>query len=258
MYVYLSKILPIFVMPLTIALALGLVALFLLRRKRRRWAGGLLALAIVLLWVASTPFAARVVYGSLEARYPAVPASELPQAGCVVVLGGVMSGALPPRVNVELHDSIDRVFKALEVYQAGKARFIVVTGGNQPWSKDTLSEAEMIRDLLEGWGVPRKSIILEGSSRNTRENALYTRNAMASINCQEALLVTSAAHMPRAMAAFQAAGVAVTPVSTDVRVADTGRLGVLDFLPDAGALQMTSDGLREWVGQWVYRWQGWN
>jgi uncharacterized SAM-binding protein YcdF (DUF218 family) len=258
MYVYLSKILPVLVMPLTVALFLCLVALFLLRRKRRHWASGVLGLAVVVLWAASTPFAARSLYGSIESRYPAVPVADLPQAGCAVVLGGVMSGATPPRVDVELHDSIDRVFKTLEVYQAGKTRFIVVTGGNQPWSKEALSEAELIRDLLINWGVPRKSIILEGSSRNTRENAMYTRNAMSSINCQEALLVTSAAHMPRAVAAFGAAGVSVTPVSTDVRVADSGRPGVLDFLPDAGAPQMTSDGLRELVGQWVYRWQGWN
>jgi uncharacterized SAM-binding protein YcdF (DUF218 family) len=258
MYLYLSKILPLFVMPVGVALFLMLVAFFLLRRKRRHWASGLLALAFVVLWVGSMPFTARTLYGSIESRYPAVPVSDLPQAGCIVVLGGVMEGAVPPRVNVELHDSIDRVFKTLEVYQAGKARFIVVTGGNQPWSKEALSEAELIRNLLVGWGVPRKSIVLEGSSRNTRENAMYTRNAMTSINCEEALLVTSAAHMPRAVAAFQAAGVSVTPVSTDVRVADSGRLGVLDFLPDAGALQLTSDGLRELVGQWVYRWQGWN
>ena len=258
MYVYLSKILPLFVMPIAVTLFLMLLAFLLLRRKHRRWAGSALLLAIIVLWAASTPFAARSLYRSLEARFPAVPVTELPQAGCAVVLGGVMEGVLPPRVDVELHDSIDRVFKTLEVYQAGKARFIVVTGGNQPWSKEALSEAELIRNLLVEWGVPRTSIVLEGSSRNTRENALYTRNAMASVNCAEALLVTSAAHMPRAVAAFQAAGVAVTPVSTDVRVADTGRLGVLDFLPDAEALQMTSDGLREWVGQWVYRWQGWN
>jgi uncharacterized SAM-binding protein YcdF (DUF218 family) len=258
MYVYLSKILPLLVMPIGVTLFLCLVALILLRRKRRHWASGVLALAMVVLWVASTPFAARALYRSIEARNPAVPVADLPQAGCAVVLGGVMQGVSPPRVDIELHDSIDRVFKAAEVHRAGKVRFVVVTGGNQPWSAEVLSEAELIRDLLVRMGVPKEVVILEGSSRNTRENALYSANAMASVNCQDALLVTSAAHMPRALAAFRAAGVSVTPVSTDVRVADSGRLGALDFLPDAGALQMTSDGLRELVGQWVYRWQGWN
>lgn len=257
-YVYLSKILPLFVMPVGVTLFLCVVALLLLRSKRRRWAGSVLLLAIMVLYAASTPFMARTLYRAIEAEFPAVPVAELPEAGCAVVLGGAMEGVLPPRVDVELNDSIDRVFKAAEVYRAGKVRFVVVTGGNQPWSAEVLSEAELIRDLLTRLGVPREAIILEGSSRNTRENALYTANAMASVNCAEALLVTSAAHMPRAMAAFRAAGIAVTPVSTDVQVADTGRLGVLDFLPDAEALRLTSDALREVVGQWVYRWKGWN
>ena len=258
MYVYLSKILPAFVMPIGVTLFLSFVALLLARRGRANWASGVLVLAIAVLWVASTPYAARALYRGIEARYPAVPIDQVPNAACAVVLGGVMEGASPPRVDVEFHDAIDRVFKVAEVYRAGRVRFIVVTGGNQPWSNDSLSEAELIRNLLVGWGIPREAIILEGSSRNTRENAMYTRNAMASVNCEDALLVTSAAHMPRALAAFRAAGVSASPVSADVRVAESGRLGVMDFLPDAEALRMTSDGLRELVGQWVYRWQGWN
>ena len=258
MYVYLSKILPLFVMPIAVTLFLMLLAFLVLRRERRRWAGSALLLAIIVLWAASTPFAARSLYRSLEARFPAVPVTELPQAGCAVVLGGVMEGVLPPRVDVELHDSIDRVFKTLEVYQAGKARFIVVTGGNQPWSKEALSEAELIRNLLVEWGVPRTSIVLEGSSRNTRENALYSKNVIDSINCGTTLLVTSAAHMPRSVAAFRSVGLTVVPVSTDVRIAAQSLPRVTDFLPSASALAMTSDALRELIGQFVYSLNGWN
>lgn len=258
MYVYLSKILPLFVMPIGVTLLLCLVALYLLRRDMRRSAAGVVIAAMVVLYVASTPFVAKMLYRSVESRYPAVPLADLPEAGCAVVLGGAMEGALPPRVDSEFNDSIDRVFKTVELYRAGKAGYVVVTGGNQPWSREALSEAELIRDLMVWLGVPKDVIILEGSSRNTRENALYTRNAMQAINCGEALLVTSAAHMPRALAAFRSAGLSVTPVSTDVQVADTGPPGVLDFLPDAEALTMTSDGLREVIGQWVYRWRGWN
>ena len=107
------------------------------------------------------------------------------------------------------------------------------------------------------WGVPKDNIFLEGSSRNTRENAVYTRNLVDSINCGEVLLVTSAAHMPRAVAAFRAAGVGVTPVSTDVRVVKGQGMAPFALLPDARALAMTSGALREWIGQWVYSLQGW-
>ena len=164
----------------------------------------------------------------------------------------------PPRVDIEFNDSVDRVHKAAELFHAGKAPYLIVTGGNQPWSTSQKSEADLIRDLLVQWKVPREVILLEASSRNTRENALYTKNAVDSIHCDEALLVTSAAHMPRAMAAFRAVGINPTPVSTDVRAAKTSHLKVIDFLPDARALEMSSDAIREMVGQWVYELKGWN
>ena len=174
------------------------------------------------------------------------------------MLGGVVQAPARPRLDIEFNDSVDRVYKAAELFKAGKAPYLIVTGGNQPWSTVTKSEADLIRDLLVEWGVPYEAIMLEGSSRNTRENALYTKHLVDSIHCNEALLVTSAAHMPRSVSAFQSVGIAVTPVSTDVRVADTNSLTPMDFLPDARALQMTSDAIRELVGQWVYKVQGWN
>jgi uncharacterized SAM-binding protein YcdF (DUF218 family) len=108
------------------------------------------------------------------------------------------------------------------------------------------------------WGVPKDAIFLEGSSRNTRENALYSKNIIDSISCESPLLVTSAAHMSRAVAAFQSVGVQVTPVSTDVQVVDGGLPGVMEFVPSAGALAMTSEAIREWIGLKVYGFNGWN
>ncbi len=46
-----------------------------------------------------------------------------------------------------------------------------------------VAEADLIRDLLMEWGVPKDAIFLEGSSRNTRENALYSKNILNAINC---------------------------------------------------------------------------
>jgi uncharacterized SAM-binding protein YcdF (DUF218 family) len=194
----------------------------------------------------------------VESRYPPVAMEQVPVSDCIIVLGGVVQAPARPRLDVEFNDSVDRVHKAAALFKAGKAPYLIVTGGNQPWSTVTNSEADLIRDLLVEWGVERDAIILEGSSRNTRENALYTRNIVDSIHCDQALLVTSAAHMPRSVAAFRSVGIAVTPVSTDIRVADDSSLTIQDFLPDARSLQMTSDAIRELVGQWVYKVQGWN
>ena len=258
MYVYLSKILPIFVMPVSLVLLLVLVALLLLRKDRKKTAGSVLLLSFVLLWVAAMPLTADVLYGSLESRFPPQPLTNVPDADCAVVLGGVVSAAVPPRLDVDMNDSIDRVYKAAQLQKAGKTKYVIVTAGNQPWSQSPWAEADLIRDLLVQWGVPEKKIYLEGSSRNTRENALYSKNVIDSINCGTTLLVTSAAHMPRSVAAFRSVGLTVVPVSTDVRIAAQSLPRVTDFLPSATALAMTSDAIREWIGQFVYSLNGWD
>lgn len=258
MYVYLSKILPLFVMPISVVLILVLAALLLLARGRTRIASGVLVSALGVLWISATPLVAEGLYRNLESRYPPLPLERVPQAGCVLLLGGAVSPALAPRVDVELGEPVDRVYKAAQLYRAGKARMVIVTAGNQPWSLSPWAEADLIRDLLVEWGVPAEAIFLEGSSRNTRENAIFSKNLVDSINCETSLLVTSAAHMPRAVAAFQAVGLSITPVSTDVRVVDKGLPPAMDFLPSAAALAMTSEAIREWIGGAVYRMQGWN
>jgi len=256
-YVYLSKILPLFVMPVSVVLILSVVALFMLQRGMKRTASGVLAAAIALLWVASTPMVAQGLYRGLESRHPAQSVDDVPEADCIVLLGGVVGAPLAPRVEADLGENIDRVYKSAQLYRAGKARSLIVTAGNQPWSQSPWAEADLIRELLMEWGVPKEAIFLEGSSRNTRENAIYSKNLIDSITCKETLLVTSAAHMPRALAAFQSVNASVIPVSTDVRIIDRDVPTPMDFLPSAGALAMTSEAIREWIGQWVYNLQGW-
>jgi len=257
-YVYLSKILPLFVMPLGVVSLLLLLALFFLRRKQLKAASGLLVLTLAVLWTASMPFVASQAYRLIESGYPPLPMDKIPVRDCMIVLGGALGAPLPPRVDVNMSEAVDRIYKTAALYRAGKAPRVIVTGGNQPWSEATAAEADLIRDLLMEWGVPKEAIFLEGSSRNTRENALYSKIILDNINCDNALLVTSAAHMARAVAAFRSVGAAVTPVSTDVQVVNAGLPAVMDFIPSAGALAMTSEAIREWIGRKVYAWQRWN
>jgi uncharacterized SAM-binding protein YcdF (DUF218 family) len=258
MYIYLSKILPLFVMPVSMVLVLILVALLLLRHGRIKIASACLGFALLVLWAASTPIVAESFYRHLESRYPPVPLAEITAGDCIILLGGVVGAPLPPRVEIELNESVDRVYKTAQLFRAGKGRAVIVTGGNQPWSDSPWAEADLIRELLEEWGVKSEAIFLEGSSRNTRENAVYSKNLIDAIHCTTPLLVTSAAHMPRSVAAFQSVGVGVIPVSTDVRTINNPSLEVMSFLPNASALAMTSDATREWIGQKVYEFQGWN
>ena len=108
---------------------------------------------------------------------------------------------------------------------------------------------------MRSWGVPDEAIVTAGTNRTTAENAREVAALWPSLGFQSALLVTSAAHMPRALASFRKAGVPVTPSSTDIRVVNDP-LDPLDFLPDAGALSATGDAVKERISYIVYRVRG--
>jgi uncharacterized SAM-binding protein YcdF (DUF218 family) len=258
MYVYLSKILPLLVLPIGLIIELTLVALLLVIGGKKKSSALFLLLALTLAWGASTPYVAESLMGRLEQDYPAMMMSEVPRSRCVVMLGGAVEPVRPPRVDIDLLDGADRVRKTAQLYRAGLAQVVIVSGGNQPWSPFDEPEAESVKTLLLEGGVPAEAIYLEMESRNTRENAFYSIALLEELGCGVPLLVTSSAHMKRAVGAFGRLRVEVFPVSTDVKVVDRPSLTVFDFLPDAGALLMTNDAMREWMGQWVYKLNEWN
>ena len=88
-------------------------------------------------------------------------------------------------------------------------------------------------------------------SRTTAENATEVAKDWPSLGASSALLVTSAAHMPRALATFRRAGILVTPAPTDVRGVDDP-IDLLDLLPDAGSLEATTFAAKEALGYAVY------
>lgn len=254
----LSKTLPLFLMPVTVGLGLVLLALVFVIRSRRRPAISCLVSAVLILWIAGLPSFAAWILWSLERQYPPVEMGAIPAGDCIVILGGALGADVYPRVEVELTDAIDRVYQGAKLYRHQKGRTIVVAAGNQPWMEGQTPEAVRIRDLLVEWGVPATSIALDTTSRNTRENALNAATLIQANQCQSSLLVTSAWHMPRSVAAFRKADIAVFPVSVDVKLVQSLDGPFTQYVPRVDALVVSSDAFREWIGIWFYRWQGWN
>jgi uncharacterized SAM-binding protein YcdF (DUF218 family) len=255
---YLSKVLPLLLMPVPIAILLALVALVFVFRSQRRAALGSLASAIVILWAFALPTVSGRLLWSLEQQYPPTPTRELPTADCLVVLGGALGFATYPRVEIELTDAIDRVYQAANLYREGKGQTIIVAAGNQPWARDLVPEANLIRDLLVQWGVPAAAILLDPDSRNTHENAINGAELIRQAACESTYLVTSAWHMKRALATFRRQGVELTPVSVDIRSAPVSLGSIAQLIPRADALAESSQAIMEWLGIWVYRWKGWS
>jgi uncharacterized SAM-binding protein YcdF (DUF218 family) len=257
LYIYLSKILPLMLLPIGVVFELSLIALLLLWRGKRKSSAAFLVTAMLVLWVSSMPIVADNLLARLERQHPPVELKDIPVSECIVVLGGAVSPVLPPRVDVDLHEAADRVFKAASLYHAGKGNRVIVAGGLHPWSPFEQSEAEAIQSLLVDWGVPVAAILLDKDSRNTRENAINSKVLLEQLDCGKPLLVTSAAHMKRSVAAFASLGVDVFPVSVDVRVVQVPEHTFMDYIPNAEALKNTNDAMHEWMGQKIYQWRGW-
>ncbi len=255
--IYFSKLLPIFIFPVGLTLSLLLISGFCAVLRFRRctiWAAGA---ATIFLWVCSTPIFANLAASSLERQYPPKIMAETPNADAAIILGGALGQPLPPRVEVALSPASDRVLHAARLYRAGKIKLILVSAGNMPWLPAAKPEAELIKELLVEWGVPSEAIELGSASLNTYENAPEVKQIWERKGLKSALLVTSAAHMPRAMATLRRAGLTVTASTADVQIVDADTAAHLfAWLPDVSALATTTNAAKEWIGLLAYRLRG--
>ena len=257
-----DKILTLFVMPLGMAIGAGLLALAAFALGRHRTAGGLLAFAIVWLWGWSTPLATRTLVAPLADPYPAQRVETLPAADAVVLLGGGIGPIQGNMIYPDLKGSTDRIWHAARLYHAGKAPLIIASSGNVWGRRKQQSKADAMRMLLSALGVPDDAILIEGSSRNTRQNAVFTEKLAADRGISQVLLVTSYWHLRRAEAAFKRVGLDVIPAATDHTNTSSARARlekplVFSFLPTVGTLSTNSRFIREHLGYLVYRLRGW-
>jgi len=252
----LKKLLSGLVYPLgtaTTLLALGLLALLMIRRRRF---GLTLAIAgTAWLWFWSMPIVSDWARGSLEEPWARLSIEASPQADVIVVLGGAFSHRAD-RSFPNAGSAVDRYWHAARLFHAGKSPRIIVSGGRSPGRGSGMTEAEAGRLFLLDLGVPEGAILVEDEALTTRGNAVFVAELLEQQSIEGLLLVTSALHMRRSVAAFRAVGLDPVPVATDFEVS-SGDLGLRDFLPSAAALAGSTRAVHEWVGYWVYWWRGW-
>jgi len=260
-FVFLSKLAPLIVYPLGLACFLILLAWSSIG-WRRLHATALLG-ALLLLWLGGSRWVAVSLVRSLESRYPSI--ADPTPAPAIVVLGGGTMPAVSPRAAVEMGGSGDRLLEAARLYRAGKAPRIVVSSGRIDWSGTQTPESADMAEILAFLGVPREAVLEEHQSRNTYENAVETRRLLASEGIDRVLLVTSAIHMPRAVALFRCAGFDVIPVPAGFWAGDEDPSGfgdgslegvLLAVLPDVDSLENTTRALKEYLGLALSRIRG--
>jgi len=263
MFIFLSKLLPLFVYPLGLACALLLLALISNKNQTRRRT--FIISALMILWLSSTSGFSNLIARSLEWRYK--PPEEIPSGEVIVLLGGGTEPKAYPRSGVEMNGAGDRVIYAAQLFKEGKAPLILLSGGEITWMNDgSTTPAEDMAEILISMDIPQDALIVEDRSRNTYENALYAKELLDERGISKILLVTSAMHMPRSVSLFEAQGFEVTPLPVDYSVVeDTSSedqndvlvTKILNIIPNASNLALTTNALKEYLGSFIYRLQGW-
>lgn len=251
----LSNLLTNLVIPLNLGIALLVMAVLLFMVRRRRLAALLAAGALswVLFW--SLPASSLWAGGHLEQLYPYHPPDELPQAQAIVVLGGSTANNRPNWFEpLDRNSTISRVDTAAELFHAGRAPVIVVSGAAL---EGTVSEAQIMANSLRQLGVPNDAIIQESNSFTTYENAMYTADVLKERGIEHVLLVTSALHMPRSVGVFRKQQVNVTPASSPPQIVVPEDPAFSFWLPSMHVLSASRSVVKEYVGMLVYWLRGW-
>lgn len=261
---FLSKLLPLFVYPLGLSSGLLALSLFLLWQHPRK-AMVAISLALFILFFTSNPTVSHKFVSSLEHRY--FPPEPVPTADAIVVLGGATEPQLPPRPWVEVKEQGDRILYGAKLHNEGHANKLILSGGRVTWrgGSGEDSEAHDMKQFAMAMNVPEADILLENTSLNTYENALNVQNILKEQSLESVLLVTSAIHMPRAIAIFKKLGISVTAAPTDYLVStqsyeginQTWQSRILSLFPDAEAQAQFTRALKEYVGFTIYRLRGW-
>jgi uncharacterized SAM-binding protein YcdF (DUF218 family) len=212
-------------------------------------------LVVLTIWsyAASAPVTGNTLIASLERQYP-LPVQPPVRDGppLVVVLSSGYAQANGHEYRIRLgEDSWERIHAGVRLWRnlGGKLMFV---GGPTPDGKTSVAEA-MARVAGE-MGVPRAAILVESRSRNTRENILFTQDTMAQYG-RNVWLVTSALHMPRAMAVARQLGVALHPYPCDFRHVSNPRWR--EWFPTNNAIGPISSALHEYIGLAFYLARGW-
>jgi uncharacterized SAM-binding protein YcdF (DUF218 family) len=250
MFFTISKIFWAIAEPLTLAILAGIFGI-ILGFTRFAWAGRLLMAGAILTLAAGllTPLGA-LLLRPLEDRFPQ-PAPGMAAPDGIIVLGGAMdTEKSEARGQVSLTDEAARLTAGAALARRYPAARIVFTGGWGALGKGP-AEAAGAEKLWLSLGVPPERMTFEGKSRNTWENALFTRDLVKPAKGETWLLVTSAWHMPRAVGIFRRIGFDVVPYPISYRTFGDGRDFRLIARPAERAV-MLDDGVREWIGLLAY------
>ncbi len=237
----LKKIISPFFMPVPAYLFLALLGLFFLWFTRRQKIGKVLVtIATLLLGVLSYGLVSDILVNPLEQEYKPIKRFEtLQDVKWIVVLGGGsdVDPGLP--LSTYLPDaSLIRLSEGVYIHNRLPETKLILTGRTPM--------AEVMGNVAEEWGVDLEDIILEKKANDTKDHPVYVKEIVGK---DRIILVTSASHMPRAMALFSKQGMEPIAAPTDYMVKKReGGVRPGMFFPSAGSLEKVGRAIHEYLG----------
>jgi uncharacterized SAM-binding protein YcdF (DUF218 family) len=229
MYFIFSKLLLFLILPFYWVLALLVAALISKDKKRKQ---RLLIGAVVVLYLFTIPYPLAWFAKAWDMRsYP--PQNAGPYS-CVIVLGGFSSA--DKTIGGHFNASADRFIQAVKLLNTKKATHILISGGNGNLAPGQFREAAWVKAQLKDFNIPDSVILVENNSKNTVENAKFSKGLLAKAHLSPPyLLVTSAFHMRRSAMIFKKAGMLVAPYPSNFIVGEAGFFPG-NFIPNAEVL----------------------
>ena len=254
MFFIFSKILAFLIQPTCWLIGLFGWALFAKNpKKKHRILRGGFFLAVVL----TNPFLVHKTFQLYET--PAVPMASMRDTFDIgIVLGGFSNPNFPVDNRLNFNEAANRLMDALVLYKKGIIRKLLISGGDGNLIGKKSSEAERVEPFLWAMGVRQEDILLENNSRNTRENALFCKQLLDSLQLgtSKLLLITSAFHTPRSMGCFRKVGLTVTPFPAHFIGKKVSWRASDWLIPNSDALDNWESIIKEWVGYVVYALKG--
>jgi uncharacterized SAM-binding protein YcdF (DUF218 family) len=238
-------------LPSNLIAVIGVLGVLALILRRRRLGTGLVVLSVLLLAIVGWLPVGSAALTVLENRFPPPDVSG-PIAGIVVLGGGVDTHIAADRGQSTLNEAAERITAAGELSRVyPEARLLLSGGAGHLGSGQGVTESGVARDVLIGLGVDPRRMILEESSEDTCRNAEESLLAATPSTGERWLLITSAGHMPRAVACFRAVAFPVIPYPVDYRTRGPGNLSRQS--PIAEGLRLADLAAHEWLGLLGYR-----
>jgi uncharacterized SAM-binding protein YcdF (DUF218 family) len=255
LFFLLSKTIGIMLLPTNLLIGVGLLGIILLATRFASLGRKLIVISIALLAICGFSPLGNLVLYPLESRFPPWDATHGAPDGIVVLGGAIDPDVSAAHETAAFTHAADRMIAAAALARQYPNARIIFSGGSANLISDDAREADYAAEVFERLGIPRERLTMERRSRNTQENAEFSKAIAAPKSGERWLLLTSAFHMPRSVGLFRKAGFTIEPCPVDWRVGRRADLLSFSIVAVEG-LARVDTGIREWIGLMAYRISG--